>query len=87
MLGPEDADLARAMKAEQLRADLKRNAHPLRYYVKAALENGCKLEYIALRYGLSVEDVEKARQIWERQQLAKTAEEGARPGWKSVLGT
>ena len=84
---PQDADLARAMAAENLRADLKRNAHPLRYYIKAALENGCNAEYIALRYGLPVADVEKAKEIWERQRLAKTAEEEARPGWKSVLGT
>ena len=61
---PQDADLDRAMKAEQLRADLKRNARPLREHIKHALQNGCSAAYLAQRYGLSVADVEKAKRIW-----------------------
>jgi hypothetical protein len=63
-LRPEDADLDRAIKAEQMRADLKRFAKPLRDHIKHALTYGCSAAYLAMRYGLSVEDVEKAKKIW-----------------------
>jgi hypothetical protein len=65
VLKPEDADLARALKTEQLRADLKRDAKPLREHIRHALVCGCSVSYLATRYGLSVEDIEKAKRIWQ----------------------
>jgi phage gp36-like protein len=65
MMKAEDADLDRAMKLETMRAELKRNAKPRREHIKHALENGCKnLEYLALRYNLPLEAIEKAKRIW-----------------------
>jgi hypothetical protein len=60
----EDMEVDRAMKLEQLRHELKRDARPLRDHIRHALQNGCNAAYLACRYGLSVEDVEKAKRIW-----------------------
>lgn len=62
---PENTDIDRAMKAESLRSELKRSALPLREHVKYALQQGCSAAYLASRYGLSVEDIEKAKRVWQ----------------------
>lgn len=66
-MNAEDADLVRAMKAEQLRADIKRESHSTKWYAGKLVQQGMDLKYINLRYGVPTETLERWKVEWERR--------------------
>lgn len=62
-LEPEEKQ---AIALERLRQDIKA-ARPRREYIREALRNGSRPEYVAMRYGIPLEDILKAKRVWDAE--------------------
>lgn len=69
-----DEQLKRAAMHERLRQDIAK-ARPRREYIRDALRNGSSPEYLALRYEIALEDILKAKAIWDRESAAPKVKE------------
>lgn len=45
----------------------RKSARPKREYIREALRNGSRPEYLSLRWGISLEDILKAKRVWEAE--------------------
>jgi hypothetical protein len=64
----EDMEFDRAQKLEQLREELKRDAHPAKWYAGLAVKAGVNLEYVSMRYGVPVETLQRWKDEWTRRE-------------------
>lgn len=62
-LEPEEKQ---AIALERLRQDIK-SARPRREYIREALRNGSRPEYVAMRYGIPLDDILKAKRVWDAE--------------------
>lgn len=65
-----DADVKRQMQIEALKHDLSK-AKTLREYAWVAIQNGCDPAYVAMRYGFTVEEMQRAKEIHEQREKEK----------------
>jgi hypothetical protein len=59
---------------EQLKRDLA-GAKSLKDYAWLAIQNGCDPAYVAMRYGFKVEEMERAKKVWEQREAERLARE------------
>lgn len=62
-LSPEEKAALTFARLEQDR----KSARPKREYIREALRNGSRPEYVALRWGIPLDDILKAKRVWEAE--------------------
>lgn len=68
-LSPEEKAALTFARIEQDR----KSARPRREFIREALRNGSRPEYVAMRYGLPLDDILKAKRIWDAEAARDAA--------------
>ena len=60
------------MQVAALQADLSK-AKTLKEYAWLAIQNGCDPAYVAVRYGFPIEDMKRAKEVYEAREAERKA--------------